>query len=141
MADIGDASKKIVGTKWELRKGADTYILKLLASLKLSRTKFRDGLPSGPSISFGKGDHECNGVLSVSTDQISGLVALNTLDANSALPSNTYHLIAFPIDGAASIDISFVGELSELEFFQEDIEGALRANFHIDITSEIPTVT
>ena len=136
----GNADKLILNEKWSLKIESNTYILKTLMSLRLSRQKTRRAIAAGPSLTFGAGDHGLDATLDLSTDQIPTLVALNLRNANGKMPESAITLIATALD-ATTATLDFDGVLSVLDFGGTGNDGRLEAIIHIDITSDAPTVS
>lgn len=140
MPDVGDKDKLIINERWVLNQGSDTYVLKTLMSLRLSRSKTRKAIKAGPSLTFGAGDHGLDATLDLDSDQIPRWIAFNLRDANGKMPDNPWTLVSTDVSGN-TVTIGFNGVVSIVDFGGTGNDGRLEAIIHLDITSDHPTVT
>lgn len=140
MADLGAIAEEVIGEKFVLKQGVDTWVLKNSLSLKLTRPKFRNGTASGPSISYGTGDNSLDAELMGTSPHIPKLVAYSTRDEFGALPSNEWSLVATPKGGGDPVTITFTAEMPDLEIGHIP-EAPLIFTIHLDITTDSVVVT
>lgn len=142
-ANKGDTTKLIILEKWLFREGLsgnrNTFVLKNLLTLRLSRQKTRRAISAGPLLTYGVGDHFCEAVIELDTDQIAVFLGFNTRDANGKMPIKDWSLFSTALD-AGTKTISFKGIAREVEISGTGNDGRLEATIRIDITSDAPTV-
>lgn len=142
-ANVGDSAKLIINEKWLFREGLagniNTFVLKDLVTLRLSRQKTRRAISAGPVLTYGVGDHFCEAVIELDTDQISTFLGFNTRDVNGKMPIKDWSLFSTDLAGGTKT-ISFKGIAQEVEISGTGNDGRLLATIRIDITSDAPTV-
>lgn len=140
MALLGEFGEEAIGEQFVLKQGVDSWALKNLVSLKLTRPKFRTGTSAGPSISYGTGDNSLDAELVGTTPHIAKLVALTKRSATGALPSNEWSLVATPKNGGTAVTTTFTAEMPDLEITHSS-ESSLIFLIHLDITDDSVVVT
>ena len=107
----------------------------------LGRPEAREPTTDGGVVYFyGKGDHYFDATLLLTTSEISTFNEFTILDANGALPSNVYTILAEPRGGGANVTITVTAELPDFNI-SKPVEGGVLFRVRFRITTDTITVS
>lgn len=100
MANLGELTEIVNAKELTLEVGSDNYILLKNLSITVQRTEVRDvTTDGGPLYSYGAGDNFFTATLVVSTPEIDSLNTLTQIDANGAMTSTAWKVVAKDVSG------------------------------------------
>lgn len=135
MVGIGTKDEQLLGDKFVLYEGRDSWDLKVESELTLSRPKNINGTPSGPVLAFGVGEHVFDATILASVADIARIIGYNRRDDNGALPNREWRLVATSVSGAETATITFNGEMGNLRVKHQP-QGKVDFIIRIDITDD-----
>lgn len=107
----------------------------------LGRPEAREPTTDGGVVYFyGKGDHYFDATLLLTTPEISTFNAFTELDANGALPSNVFTILAQPRGGGGDVTITVTAELPDFNI-SKPVEGGVLFRVRFRITTDTITVS
>jgi len=107
----------------------------------LGRPESREPTTDGGVVYFyGKGDHYFDATLLLTTPEISTFNAMTVLNANGALPSNTFTILAQPRGGGSDITITVTAELPDFTI-SKPVEGGVLFRVRFRITTDTISIS
>ena len=148
MADIGGITEIVNNENLLLQTGTDTFVLMQDCRFNLDRPISRQTTSGGGVVYFfGSGDNSIDFTLLLSTpemedtaDTSNALIGLTKRDANGALFSQTYKIVATNVDGDTAKTITCTGVLPHLEIQRMAGTGGVVFNGRIQLTTDSVTV-
>ena len=140
MADIGAISEIVNASELTLEVGADTYVLLTNLVITVTRPEDRSATTdAGPVYTYGKGEHSFTATLLVSTPELSSLNTLNETDANGALTSTAWKIVAKDVS-AATKTFAATGVLRDYTVRKPE-EGKVEIDIFVRISGDTITIS
>jgi len=140
MADIGAISEIVNASELTLEVGADTYVLLTNLVINVTRPEDRSATTdAGPVYTYGKGEHSFTATLLVSTPELSSLNTLNETDANGALTSTAWKIVAKDVSGATKT-FAATGVLRDYSVRKPE-EGKVEIDIFVRIVGDTITIS
>jgi hypothetical protein len=136
MANIGEVTELVNNEKLTLEVGADTYILMQDVTVNIDRPIDRQTTSGGGVVYFyGSGDNFIQFTLLCSTPEIASLNTLTQRNANGALTSTSWKIVAKNVSGATKT-ITAAGTLPHLEVARLEGVGGVVMRGRIQLTGD-----
>jgi hypothetical protein len=140
MANIGEITEIVNASELTLDVGVDRYILLKNLQIHIGRTEARDvTTDGGPLYSYGAGENFFTATLLVSTPELSSLNTLGQIDANGAMTSTAWLIIAKNVS-AATKTFAATGVLRDYTVRKPE-EGKVEIDIFVRITGDTVTIT
>jgi len=135
MANIGEITEIVNASEHTLEVGANTYVLLTNLVINVTRPEDRSATTdAGPVYTYGKGEHSFTATLLVSTPELSSLNTLNETDANGALTSTAWKIVAKDVSGATKT-FAATGVLRDYSV-RKPPEGKVEIDIFVRITGD-----
>ncbi len=139
MANLGEIAEIVTAEECTLEVGSNSYVLIEDLHIHIGRTESRDVSPIGPVYSYGSGDNWFTGTLKVSTPELSSLNTLTQIDANGAMTSTAWKIVAKNVSGAAKT-FAATGVLRDYDV-KKPHEGKVKIDIFVRITGDTVTIS
>ena len=117
------------------------YVMLQDLDFHIGRPEAREPTTDGGVIYyFGKGDHYFDATILLTTPEISTFNAFTVLNANCALPTNTWTILAEPRGGGSDVTISVTAEIPTFDI-SKPVEGGVVFRVRFRITTDTITVS
>jgi len=137
MADIGGINEVINASQVHLDLGSDRHILLQELSGNIGRPENREAADIGSVYFYGQHDNSFNATLLLSAPEFDTFVGYTVLDANGALPENSFKIIITAKDGTTkTMTVTVV--VPNLPW-DKPIEGGLKIRPTFRITQNVTT--
>ena len=142
MANIGEITEIVLSPKITLEVGSGNYILLTKLHIHIGRTEERDPTTDGnPLYSFGQGDNWFTATLTVSTPELSSLNTLTQIDANGAMTSTAWKIVAKNTSGATKT-FAATGVLRDIDFDKDESDASkAKIDIFVRITGDTVTIS
>jgi|DEB0MinimDraft_3_1074331.scaffolds.fasta_scaffold04935_2 hypothetical protein len=140
MANIGEITEIVNASELTLEVGANTYVALTDLEIVVSRPEDRSATTDlGAIYTYGKGDNFFTATLNVTTPEISTLNTLSQTDANGALTSTAWLIVAKDVSGNTKT-FSATGVLRDYRIRKPE-EGKVKIDIFVRITGDTVTVS
>lgn len=140
MANIGEITEIVNASELKLMVSTDTYILLKDLEIQVGRTESRDvTTDGGPLYSYGAGDNFFTCTLVASTPEIDSLNTLTQIDANGAMTSTAWLIVANNVSGASKT-FAATGVLRDYRV-RKPAEGKLEIDIFVRIEGDTVTIS
>ena len=141
MANIGEVTELVNNEKLTLEVGSDTFILMQDITVNIDRPIDRQTTSGGGVVYFyGAGDNFIQFTLLCSTPEIASLNTLTQRDANGALTSTSWKIVAKNVSGQTKT-ITAAGTLPHLEVARLEGVGGVVMRGRIQLTGDSLSVS
>lgn len=135
MANIGEITEIINATKVHLDLGSDRYILLQELKFHVGRSESRESTGSSSVYFYGQHDNYFTATILLSSPEIATYLNYTLLDANGALPSNSFKLLYTDVSGTSKT-VTVDSVVNELDI-EKPMEGGTKTNLRFRITEEV----
>ena len=140
MANLGEITEIVNASELTLEVGSNNYILLTNLTIHCGRPEDRVATTdAGPVYSYGKGENFFTATLLVSTPELSTLNTLTQTDANGALTSTAWKIVAKDVSGSTKT-FAATGVLRDYDV-SKPTEGKVNIDIFVRITGDTISIT